>query len=294
MNEKKFSKREAFRFAWEKYKANFIFLILLITIWIGGILICDAIFKTLFFSTKAIFYLKNRSSINEVFPFYRLFSFIAWGWAVIAAPGAYKTILKIVDGEPTDLSELTSDHKTIISFVIGSIIVWQICNLGVGLIGFLLIINVVSGPINKHFDLLSFNGTPAMIGFILAYTFAAFFIAKLLLFPFFILEKGKGPIDSLLQSWKATWNSFFDLFLMTCGVIFGFTYGPNLIKSALSLIFPLHSRYLAEPVIILTYILIFTAIPLLLLIQAYVYRKLTIEKQILPINIQATSSSSDS
>jgi uncharacterized membrane protein len=155
---------------------------------------------------------------NHANPIAGIFSLINFVLGVMIGLGFIKSCLKLMDGAEAGLSDFIPTSKQFWTFVSASIVC--VIAVGIGLILFII-------P-----------------GIILGIAFR--------FYPFFIVDKNMGPIESIKASYAATKGSWLDIFLLLVIDVLIVFVGAVLLGIGL-----------------------FLAIPIVLMTQAYVYRKLT-------------------
>ncbi len=248
MSEKKFSKQEALEYGWEKYKNNFVFLVLLVLVWIGIISIPGNILSTLVASTAKT---GGKTQMSGLAPLVGVFTLIAISWTIIAAPGAYRILMKIADGGQAQLSEIITDGKTITNFFIASL----------------------------------FVGIAVAIGIMLLVVPGVYLGIRLQFYGFLILDMELGPMEAIKKSWELTSDSTVDLFLLglivvglsfLAGIVMSVVLGIPLgiIAGILGTFLPAQKTLLSAIVSGVSGALSSILAPLFAFAQIHVYRKL--------------------
>lgn len=115
MKTNSFSVSEALSFGWEKVKANFLFLILLMIVSFVG--------------PNLLYMIKGMLGLDSAF--YNLaFSLASWILSIIISMGVLKIYLKVVDGQPFKLEDILSTAHLWLKYLIGSLLYGIIIMIG--------------------------------------------------------------------------------------------------------------------------------------------------------------------
>jgi hypothetical protein len=233
----KFSKKEALQFGWNTLKNNFFLFFIILT----GVGVFNLI----------IYFIK--------LPLAQLISYVV---GIIMNMGLIKIALKLYDNEEAKFSDfwkpLPLFFKYIVSNILLNLIIFALL-LGLVVVG--LIIGSVLG-ITKGLASSIFFGTAPKITtviFLFVMLVIAFFLAANLFvrysfFGYFIIDKNYGPIRALVESYRITKGSVWNLFI-------------------LYLLFTL--IYLGG--VLLFLIGLYVSIPIIVLSQTFVYRRLSVQ-----------------
>jgi hypothetical protein len=194
MSEKKFSNKEAIKFAWEKVKEN-----------LGFFLLVGVVFYIVsFLPSIARKLMKETESLNLDIIFTILY-ILFQALSILVGLGLNKIMLKVIDKQKPKFTDLFSQYRLFWKYLFATILYSLIIMIPVG-ISMLLSLFLVKDNQNPIYIFI-----PIII-FIIAIVFSILVGIRVQFFPYLIIE-GLGPIEALKESFRITKGLVGDLFV---------------------------------------------------------------------------------
>ncbi len=209
MTPKKFSKGEAVRFGWDTMKRHLRFFVLIYLV-----------YGAIFFIPRFVMNLvRPEAGLQFVFMF--AIQITVGLLALIAALGFIRVGLKFCDNEEARIGDLFSaSFSQVVKYFVATFLTGAIVSIGyvpLVIIGVAFLMKVRILPQNLWFVGLA----PLLTLFTLPFVvLGIIWSVRLSLYPYFIVDQGKGPIAALKSSWAVTKDSTWNLFLF--GLLLGF------------------------------------------------------------------------